>query len=371
MRILHIGKYYPPYYGGIEKVNFDLVESLNNLGYRTDVLCFNDSNISTSEMRRYRIDRKSVLFKLLNTPISISLFYHLFNYRNNYDIIHIHTPNPIGSLALLFINFKGKIVIHWHSDIINQIFSMFFFIPFQFLLLKKATRIVVTSSDYLKESKDLRKFHFKCTVIPIGINKLVYFQKDQSIFSKIQSFSNKKIIFSLGRLVNYKGFEYLINSAKIIPNNYQILIGGDGPDFEKLNSQIINNNFCDKVILLRNLSENNKLELYKRCDVFCLPSINRAEAFGVVLIEAQSFGCAIVTTNIKGSGILSIIKHNYNGLIVEPQNSVELANAFMEIINNKNLSLTLRSNSIKEFNEKFKLQDMTKKVADLYDNILQ
>ena len=120
MKVLHLGKYYPPHFGGIERVNYDLVESINQQGICADVLCFNDSSISLYEEGKYKIYRAANLFTLRSTPFSISLLKILRQIHQNYDIIHLHLPNPMGAIALQLVNFKGKIVIHWHSDIIRQ-----------------------------------------------------------------------------------------------------------------------------------------------------------------------------------------------------------------------------------------------------------
>jgi len=63
MKILHVGKFYPPFFGGIEKVNFDLVEGLNEAGTETDVICFNDkTNGSRPEINNNKVFRSNIIF---------------------------------------------------------------------------------------------------------------------------------------------------------------------------------------------------------------------------------------------------------------------------------------------------------------------
>ena len=86
MKILHIGKYYPPYFGGIEKVNFDLVEGLNQVGIKTDVICFNDKNKSEIENNSYTIYRMSRLFEKFSLPFSFYLM-TIFQYFRHYKFL--------------------------------------------------------------------------------------------------------------------------------------------------------------------------------------------------------------------------------------------------------------------------------------------
>ena len=123
MKILHYTKYYPPYFGGIEKVTFDLVESSQNTN-EIEVLCFKKNNDEDLDdlYKSYRIKRNKAILTLFKMPISIKNFWDLVVRMNRNDIVHVHLPNPIAMLYILIINFflRRKIVAHWHSDIVNQ-----------------------------------------------------------------------------------------------------------------------------------------------------------------------------------------------------------------------------------------------------------
>src|SRR6185436_5754595 len=156
----------------------------------------------------------------------------------------------------------------------------------QRLLLARCTKIIVTSDNYLGGSSQLSRFRNKTTVIPIGIKTKFSFNgvKYNAIVSQYQS---KFIIYSLGRFVYYKGFEFLINSAKFLDDNFVILIGGTGPLFSPLQRMIDKIGVRNKVTLIGKVHSEDLSAYYKACSVFCLPSIQRSEAFGVVLLEAM------------------------------------------------------------------------------------
>jgi len=368
-RVLHIGKYYPPHFGGIERVNFDLVESLNKHGIRTDVLCFNDSADDKFEDGNYRIYRASNLFTLRSTPFSFSLFKTLKQIHRNYDIIHLHLPNPIGAIALQMINFKGKIVLHWHSDIIRQKILRKFYSPFQKSLLNRANRIIVTSPPYLDGSEDLKAFKSKCMVIPIGITEPEL--PDQNFLSELKNkYSGKKIVFSLGRLIYYKGFNYLIEAAKELSDDYLILIGGTGELHEELSRQIVENSLSKKVKLLGKIPSFQISSYFELCDLYCLPSCERSEAFGIVQIEAMSHGKPIISTSIPYSGVSWINDHDYTGVVVPPKNPKALAKAIQITLSNPEICDRYGNNARKKFKAEFTVDKMCQKTTYLYESLL-
>ncbi len=369
MRILHIGKYYPPHFGGIEKVNFDLVEDLNKNQISTDVLCFNDTSKNLFEESEYRIYRASTLIKLNSAPVSFELPRILRKIHPNYDIIHLHLPNPMAAIALQSVCFKGKLVLHWHSDIIKQVFLKKLYRPFEKALLKRADRIIVTSPPYLEGSKELADFKSKCTVIPIGIDH--HKHADETLLKSLkETYQNKKVIFSLGRLIYYKGFEYLIDAAKELPDNYQVLIGGKGDLYQKLEQQIQRNKLENKVKLVGNIPADEISAYFELCDIYCMPSCERSEAFGIVQIEAMSFGKPIISTDIPFSGVSWINQHGQTGLIVPPKDVKSLADALKTLLSN-DIKLTKYGIQARErYLNEFTVNKMCQKTLALYNSLI-
>lgn len=367
IKVLHIGKYYPPFFGGIEKVNFDLVENLNTSEIKTDVLCFNHQKGKTvvEEKSGYKIFRCSTLLTLFSTPISLSIFKILKSIHQQYDIIHIHLPNPVAAVALQFLDYKGKIVLHWHMDIFKQKFVKFFYNPFQKHLLKKADNIIVTSPIYLETSMDLKNYREKCRVIPIGINNS-YLTENLGFRKELEEkYRGKTVVFAMGRLIYYKGFEYLIDAAQQLDKNTIVLIGGTGILKGKLKKRIQEKKVQDKVKLLGKIPQENLKEYYNRADLFCLPSVERTEAFGIVLIEAMSMGLPLVSTNI-GTGTSWINQQGQTGFVVPPKNANALAQAIKKIAKNSDLKEKFSKNARLRFQEKFRLEQMIGKVIEIY-----
>jgi glycosyltransferase involved in cell wall biosynthesis len=369
MKVLHIGKYYPPFFGGIEKVNFDIVEGLNSLGCETDVLCFNHEEGQTHECDKYKVTRCKTNLKFSSAPISFQLFRKLRQIHPQYDIIHLHLPNPIASIALQTSGYKGNIVIHWHSDVVKQHVLKKLYNPFQKAILRKANTIIVTSRKYLEASEDLAPFQLKCSVIPIGIDRKD-FQINDDFNKKLNlETAGKNVVFALGRLVYYKGFQLLIEAANSLPDETLIFIGGEGELNHKLQEQITANKLEKKVKLIGKIPLDQISSYYQRADVFCLSSCERSEAFGVVLLEAMSFGCPIVCFDIPGSGVPWVAKDGYNATVVADINAAKLAHAIKDILDNKLKKNVYSDNSQKRFNSVFQKDLMVESILKVYSNL--
>ena len=367
MKILHIGKFYPPYFGGIEKVNYDIVEGLNTKGIQTDVLCSNHIKGDTFSEIPYKIYRTHTLKVIASTP----LIKTLNKIQNNYDIIHVHLPNPMANLAVFLIRSKAKIILHWHSDIIKQKKLLKLYSPLQTWLLKRADKIVITTPTYLEGSDTLKKYKNKIVCIPIGIDSKELFIEQSTLNSLKNKYKGYKIIFSLGRLVYYKGFEYLIEATKSLPNDVIILIAGIGELKEKLQEQISKHNLQDRVKLLGKIPFEELGAYYQLCDIFCLPSTKRSEAFGVVQIEAMAFGKPVISTSIKGSGVDWVNLNNVSGIIVPPKDANKLAEAIIELFTDEKKYQQLSVGAKKRYEEEFTKEKMVEGFKNLYLDILK
>lgn len=371
MKILQLGKFYP-IQGGVEKVMYDLMTGLteNYADVRCDMLCVSaDGNPSVTTL-----NSNSTLYstklnkKLFSTMLSAEIIRTLKRICNEYDIIHIHHPDPMVAVALKLSNYKGKVVLHWHSDILKQKLILKFYKPLQDWLIRRADIIVGTSPKYIEESPHLKGFNTPKTVLPIGINPV---QFDENLSNKIRDqYPGKHIVFSLGRLVGYKGFEYLVDSAEYLPENCIILIGGSGPLKEDLTNRIKSKGLDNKVKLLGRVSDENLPSYYGACDLFVLSSIWKTEAFGIVQIEAMSCKKPVVATKIPESGVDWVNEEGVSGINVPTENSKALAKAIIDITSNPLEYNQYCNRAYERFQDMFTLERMIKGCRKIYEEVL-
>lgn len=299
-RVLQIGKYYHPYIGGTENYLLTLVGELKK-EIKVTVLAAN-TRFKTSIEKDDGIDihRIASLGSLFSVPLTLSLPFWLR--RQKVDILHFHLPNPLSVLSYFLCRPKGKIVVSYHSDIVNRRLLVSLFNPFLIRFLKRAEAIIVTSENLINNSSILKKFKDKCKVIPTGID-LSRFQVGEDVFKKaerIRQIYGAPLILFVGRLVYFKGLEYLLKAMKNI--EARLLIVGNGPLKNKLKRQTKRLEICDKIIWIGEI-ENEKIApyYYYACDVFVLPSSIRAESFGIVQLEAFACGKPVVSINLPTS----------------------------------------------------------------------
>lgn len=330
LSILQLGKFYP-IKGGVEKVAYDLMMGLSSRNDHCDLLCATVSGRG----KTLQINPHAKLIechswgKTAATMIAPSMITTFRRICCNYDIVHVHHPDPMAAVTLWLSGYKGKVVLHWHSDILKQRILLKLYRPLQDWLLRRADLIIGTSPVYLKESPFLKHVQDKTICLPIGVSAIV---PDEAAVEKLgQRYGGKKIVFSLGRLVPYKGFTHLIDAARYLSNDYVVLIGGTGTLRKKLEKKIRRLGLENKVMLLGRIPKNELPAYFGASKVFCLPSVQKTEAFGIVQIEAMSCGKPVVATRIPHSGVAWVNQHGVSGLNVTPGNARELAQAIQHI----------------------------------------
>lgn len=370
MKILQVGKFYPVK-GGVEKVMYDIMTGLSANKINCDMLCAAIPGQSSGEFRINEYSRlycMPTLLKLAATMLSPRMILKMRSLRNSYDVVHIHHPDPMACIALFFSGYKGKVILHWHSDILKQKLLLKLFAPFQQWLINRADVVVGTTPVYVKESPFLQTVQDKVTHIPIGIEPL---QPDAVRVEEIRRlYKGKKIIFSLGRLVEYKGFSYLIDAASKLGDDYVILIGGTGPLQKDLQTQIDKQGLQERVLLLGYIHDDDIPNYFEASELFVLSSVMKTEAFAIVQIEAMSCGTPIVATRIKESGVSWVNQHKISGLNVPVRDAHALADAILRFFSDKDLQHRLAKGAKERFNTFFTRDQMTRKCMDLYSELL-
>jgi len=393
MRVLQLGKFYP-IRGGVEKVMWDLTRGLGDRGIRVDMLCaklpsdpvdytdkamaipfagpeFPEGTMTLKLGKNARVICVPALRKVAATMISPAMIRALramvrvaSKEGQPYDIVHVHHPDPMAALALRLSGWKGKVVLHYHSDILKQKGLMKLYKPLQEWLLRRADLIVGTTPVYVTESPYLALYQKKITYLPIGVEPL---RCDETAALKIRSkYPGKKIVWSLGRLVGYKGYEYLVGAVKYLPQDYVLVIGGEGPLLGDLEKKALSDKVSDRVHFIGRVSPQDCSALYGACDVFALSSIWRTEAFGIVQIEAMSLGKPVVSTRIPGSGVSWVNRDGVSGRTVPTCDSKALADAIVEVAEHYD---AFSEGARKRFEDKFTFGKMIDGCISIYEKL--
>ena len=369
IKILHLGKFYSPYFGGIERCIDTIMKSnLFSKKIHSTLLVFGKVTKALSK-KNNKIFIFKKAFNIFSQPISFKYFWFAINQLKTHEVIHIHYPNVLASLICIFIPNTKIIIVHWHSDIIKTHGFSIIIRFFENYMLKRASNIIVGTEIYANNSNSLLPFKKKITYIPYGIDtqNLIKRPKETKFYDEIKTKTkNKKIILSVGRLISYKCFDEFISIAKFLHKEYIILIVGNGPLLKELNKQIKKNKLTEKIKILTNVN-NKKLEIiYKSSYLYVSLSKGRQESFGISLIEAQKYSLPIITNNPTDTGAHFININNVTGYNIKETDSNIIAHKINLLLFDKEKYKSFKKESYKSFIQRFKEEDMVIRINKLY-----
>ena len=339
MKILQTNKLYPPHLGGIENVIRDIAESLaTDNNFQSDVLvCQGKGQRVVENMNSVKVYRAASFGRLFSLPISFDYFRLFKKVVKDCDLLLIHHPYPLASLArFLFLNKKKPVAVWYHSDIVRQKLFYKLVYPFLYLDLKAAKVIFVSSHRLAEKSKLLSKFLDKCRVIPFAVDLNLY-QTEYRL--EVVDLKNKygRFMLAVGRLVYYKGYLNLLEAMKTAPG--KLLIIGTGPLEAEMRQFIVDNNLSERVIIIASHPA-NLIPYYQTCEFLVFPSSARSEAFGLVQIEAMACGKPVINTDLE-TGVPEVSVNQETGLTVSVGNAKQLSSAIKSLWEDNELLLKL------------------------------
>ncbi|MBZ8140428.1 glycosyl transferase family 1 [Rubrivivax gelatinosus] len=366
---LQLSKFYPPILGGIETIVRDITQGLVDRGWNVDVLCANTQPTTVIEEGHPRIVRAASLAKVASTSMAPAMIRQLAR-LGRHDIVHIHLPDPMTNLALWLVRPQARVVVHWHSDIVKQKTLLKLYAPLQSWLLRRADAIIATSPPYAASSPWLQPHMDKVHFVPGCIEDPLHGQDEPTLRAQVEriraSVGGRRIVFALGRMTYYKGFDVLIDAAARLPEDTVVLLGGVGELQEELQARAQSLGLGDRVRFVGRIPEEELAAHYQAADVFCLPSLMRSEAFGMVLVEALAHGRPIVATEIPGSGVPWVNRHGLSGLNVPPGDAPALARALNRLLADSALARTFGAAGRERFERDFTVPTMIDAVEKLY-----
>lgn len=376
MRIVHLAKYYPPEWGGMERVTFDLVNGMAAKGIRSHVVAFtrDASQAGGTYGEIVEITRCRMFANPANQPISLSWLWCSLSAGAKSDAVIVHAPNFLALLVLVGLRLLRLVgigprhrLLLWHSDIVEKGALGLIVRPLELAMAMLATRIIATSPPYAEASNVLRRFSARLEIIPLGIDPVEHttsqFQLDPDLARWIDG---RPLVLAVGRLVPYKGFDILIDAAGRLTDRLDIccLIVGTGPEAHRLNNLIAASGLADSVRIVGPVNAAQLDALYRTAAVYCMSSRLRSEAFGVVLLEAMSYGVPIVATSIEGSGV-PWVAGSETSLIVPVENADALACAIEEIVTDPELARRLGKAALGRYAARFKRAQMVESFVAL------
>lgn len=367
MKVLHFGRFHDANYGGLERVVALLLKGLSGRAEVVNLVANDRAATEKVAVDGYRVVKAPSLGLVAGIPLcpTMPLLARRLDRLQRFDIAHLHFPDPMSHLAAAALPSRVKLVISWHSDIVRQSRLLKLYRPFLDRVVSRADAIVAatprhfSSSSQLGACRDPKRLH----VVPFGIDFAPY-EAPAAISAGAElrrRLGGRQAIFAVGRHVYYKGFDVLIRAMHAIRNDAVLVLGGTGPLTGGLQELAASLGLSGRVLFPGRISESELPAYYHAADVFCLPSVERSEAFGLVQVEAMACRRPVVSCEL-GTGVSYVNRDGVTGLVVPPRDAAALAAAINRLLDDavmrREMGEAGYARAKEEFNEKAMLNGM-------------
>ena len=374
MRVTFINKYYwPPHLGGVETYVQSLAEGLaERRDFRVNAIVSNESGETVREtVGGVDVLRLGRAFAAASTPVAFGMREAIraaARGPERADLFHFQFPYPWGDWAWQRAGSPGPMVVTYHSDIVRQRFLGALYRPIMRRLLQRADRIIVASPPMV-ESAALKPHAGKCRVVPFGIRPERYEATPERLerAAAIRGRHAAPIVLFVGRLIYYKGVDVLVRAMAGF--DADVVLVGSGPLEGELRELAASLGVADRLTIVPPLDDEALTAHFLAADVFCLPSVARSEAFGIVQLEAHICGTPVVSTNLP-TGVPWVNQHGKTGLVVPPGDPSALAGALARLLTDDALRARLGARARERVLESFTVETMVAGTLSVYDEVL-
>jgi len=373
LKILHLGKFDGDV-GGIERYVRSLLGGLPD-DIQAVNLVANDRAV-TDEHRTYRYPTVRAasygVFASVALCPSMPTLARRLHREHRFDLVHLHFPDPLGQLTAMSLPRSVKRVISWHSDIVKQRAALALYRPLLDPFVANADAIIGATPQHFTSSQQMvaGKPGQVRAVTPYGFDPAA-FTWTEAARSRRQQLAQlrgpRPIVFTVGRHVYYKGFEFLIRSMKQV--DAELWIGGRGPLTDSLRQVARDAGVADRVRFIGFIPDDELVAYYDACDIFCLPSTARAEQFGIVQLEAMHCAKPVIATRL-GTGVEFVTIDGETGLLVPPKDEAALAQALNTLLADPALRARLGAAGRQRVEHTFSVATMVDSTVALYRQLL-
>jgi glycosyltransferase involved in cell wall biosynthesis len=336
IKIAHVVCAYPPYRGGMGNVAFEYVERLRERRYDAQVFTLSArAPVKDAE----HVHRLKCLLKIGNAGAVPSLVCKL----RGFDLVHLHYPFFGGAeFAVLskILNRNQKLVMTYHMDAVADGVKGIFFasygkniLPF---LTKRADKILVSSLDYARHSA-LAALNLanKVEEHPFGIDTEKFFPGDETELRNSFGIRQGELVLlfvgGMDKAHVFKGVPIMLEALAGMKNyNWRLILVGSGELKEVFRARSGALGIADRTIFAGSVSQDDLPRYYRFADAHLFPSTQRAEAFGLVALEAASSGVPTIASDLPG--VRTVVINEETGLLVESGNIVALREAIARLL---------------------------------------
>jgi rhamnosyl/mannosyltransferase len=373
IRALHLGKFDDV--GGIERHVRSLLRGLAASGEVEPVNLVSNDSPRTDRHRShgYLTVRAACLGAVSSLALSPTLPWLALQLHreHRFDLVHLHFPDPLGQFVASLLPGGVRRVISWHSDIVRQRWAMALYQPLLTGFVRRADAVIGATPFHFSGSTQLPSGGPQRVVIPYGF-EAAEFQPTAASARRLAALLREKqasggrALFALGRHVYYKGFDVLIRAMAAI--DAVLWLGGTGPLTEELKAIARRDGVGDKVRFVGRIADDELIAYYEAADVFVLPSVEKAEAFGLVQLEAMYCRRPVVSCRL-GTGVEWVNQDGATGLVVPPRDGAALSAAINRLLGDPVLRATMGEAGRRRVERDFSTDSMVRQMLAVYRDV--
>jgi rhamnosyl/mannosyltransferase len=359
VRVLHVGKFYPPHHGGMERV-LETVCRVSQGLVESAVLVTNASRDTVEEViDGVEVTRVGTIGAAGSVHVAPAFVTALRRARA--DLMILHEPNPWALLSYTLARPRIPLAIWYHSDVVRppaQYAALY--APVAHTAYTRARCFIVSSPPLAAHAAALRRYQDRVRVIPFGI--------DPSPWRGPVDPGRPRTPFVLfaGRHVDYKGVDVLLSA--LAGTSIDAIIAGDGPRRAAWEARARELGLAGRVTFPGEITDGELRRLMQTCEAFVLPSVTRAEAFGYVQLEAMAAGKPVISTDVQ-SGVSWVNQDGRTGLVVKAGDAAALGAAIARLASDPDLRARLGAAGRARVDEEFTLERLRGRLGRFYEEM--
>jgi rhamnosyl/mannosyltransferase len=366
MKVLLVNKLYYPHIGGVENHVRILGNGLKEQA-DVEVLVANEQLKNSVEyIDGIKVVKVASFGRMRSAPLATGFASQIK--KSKADVFHCHFPNPTGELGFLAAKPEGKLVVTYHSDIVRQKLLLKFYRPLLERFLDRADKVLVNSPNQIKGSVFLQRIKEKCVIVPFGLTN-DWLKPTPQMMKQADLIREKygpRIALFIGRLIYYKGVDYLIKAMQKVDG--KAIVVGEGPLEAELRKLAKDCGVEDKIVFAGFAPQDELAAYYHACDVFVLPSIEPSEAYGAVQLEAHACGKPVICTDLP-TGVPFVNQDGVTGLVVPVRDESALAGALTKLLDDDELRNKLGTQAKERFESDFTADAMVERILKVYRDV--
>lgn len=337
-KVLHTYKtYYPDVDGGIPSAIATLCASTSPDFHNSILVARKRGWVKNYRSGHVPVEAVTSFGTLFSTPLAPTYPLAFLRHAQASDIVVHHAPFPLTDIVATRLQERVRLIVYWHADIAGFPLLRKVVSPSIRKTLQRADRIIVSDPSIIISSAPLTDLEEKCRIIPYGADLNFWSTSTREDQAAADSLRQKypRMVLAIGRMVPYKGFVTLLRA--IVQIDAQAVIVGEGPLLNELKQMARELGVNDRVVFTGRLSAATLKPYLYAARVFAFPSVTRAEAFGIVQLEAMSAGLPVVNTLLP-TAVPEVARHGREAITVAPGDADAFAKALQLVLHDEDLA---------------------------------